>query len=319
MSLVSSMMGKVSPRHRSLRRWCECYAEILMLKNLSHKTITCRRANIHNLLYHLGDMPVSQIQPMHVARAVRAVTESGRPYAAKNMLKEANSVFNEALLAGWALTNPAAHLKPLRPQPARSRLTLEQWQRIHRHMSLHGQGWTTHAMRLALLSGQRRSDLVNLTFRHAWDDHLHVHQMKTGERIAIPLAIGLEALGMSLHEAVEECRDYYRAGSHLLRKKGGKSLGAASLSTRFAEARDHVIAPGEWRGKMPATFHEIRSLSERLYREQGINTMTLLGHRSQKTTDGYNDDRGLTHGTWRAVEIQGGINNEPQGAGYSYS
>ncbi|MFZ1872215.1 MAG: integrase, partial [Chania sp.] len=30
----------------------------------------------------------------------------------------------------------------------------------------------------------------------------------------------------------------------------------------------------------------------RLYREQGINTQLLLGHKSQKQTDRYNDDRG---------------------------
>ncbi|OHV13023.1 phage integrase central domain-containing protein [Kushneria phosphatilytica] len=303
MNIMNNVMGKVSPRYRSLSRWCENYVEILSMKDLSPKTMTCRRANINNLIEHLGDMAVAQIQPMHVARAVRAVTDSGRPYAAKNMLKEANSVFNEALLAGWALTNPAAHLKPLRPQPARSRLSLEQWQRIYRHAEVHGQGWLTHALRLALLSGQRRTDLVNLTFKHEWDGHLHVHQQKTGERIAIPTCLGLNAIGMTLADALEECRRYHQSGTHLLRKKGGKQLGAASLSTRFAEARDHVIAPGEWRGKMPATFHEIRSLSERLYRDQGVDTMTLLGHRSQKTTDGYNDDRGLTHGTWRTVEM----------------
>lgn len=305
MNIVNGVMGRVSPRYRSLRKWCESYAEILLMKDLSRKTLTCRQANIKNLLEHLGDMPVSKIHPMHVARAVRAVVDSGRPFAAKNMLKEANNVFEEALLAGWALTNPAAHLKPVRPQPARSRLSLDQWSRIYRHAEQHGQGWVTHALRLALLSGQRRGDLVNLTFRHEWDGHLHVHQQKTGERIAIPIGIGLDAIGMTLGEMLEECRRYNRSGAHLLRKKGGKPLGAASLSVRFAEARDHVIAPGEWRGKAPATFHEIRSLSERLYRVQGVNTMTLLGHRRQRTTDDYNDDRGLTHGTWRAVELPG--------------
>jgi len=40
------------------------------------------------------------------------------------------------------------------------------------------------------------------------------------------------------------------------------------------------------------TFHEQRSLSERLYREQGVDTQKLLGNKTQKMTDRYNDERG---------------------------
>jgi hypothetical protein len=40
------------------------------------------------------------------------------------------------------------------------------------------------------------------------------------------------------------------------------------------------------------TFHELRSLSEREYREQGINTKKLLGHKREAMTEVYNDVRG---------------------------
>lgn len=45
-------------------------------------------------------------------------------------------------------------------------------------------------------------------------------------------------------------------------------------------------------GSLAPTFHEQRSLSERLYRDQGVDTQKLLGHKTQKMTDRYNDDRG---------------------------
>ncbi|RGO38690.1 hypothetical protein DXB20_14315, partial [Escherichia coli] len=48
-------------------------------------------------------------------------------------------------------------------------------------------------------------------------------------------------------------------------------------------------------------FHEQRSLSERLYREQGLDTQKLLGHKSRKMTDRYNDDRGKD---WIIVDIK---------------
>jgi len=43
--------------------------------------------------------------------------------------------------------------------------------------------------------------------------------------------------------------------------------------------------------------------AKRLYRKQGLNTMTLLGHKHQKMTDLYNDDRGLTRGEWKVLAL----------------
>ncbi|MCP0941511.1 integrase, partial [Klebsiella pneumoniae] len=50
----------------------------------------------------------------------------------------------------------------------------------------------------------------------------------------------------------------------------------------------------------PPSFHEQRSLSERLYREQGIDTQILLGHTSKTMTDRYNDSRGKE---WKKLVI----------------
>lgn len=45
----------------------------------------------------------------------------------------------------------------------------------------------------------------------------------------------------------------------------------------FSKARD--LARIDWGEGSPATFHEQRSLSERLYKEQGLDTQKLLGHK----------------------------------------
>ena len=63
------------------------------------------------------------------------------------------------------------------------------------------------------------------------------------------------------------------------------------MSKLFKEARDTL--PDTWSSNTPPTFHEIRSLSERLYSEQGVNTQALLGHRQASTTAIYDDPRGL--------------------------
>jgi integrase len=66
----------------------------------------------------------------------------------------------------------------------------------------------------------------------------------------------------------------------------------------------HKALGGKWNGEgTRPSLHECRSLAERLYREQGIDTQTLLGHKSMKMTDKYNDDRGLDRDKWKALKI----------------
>ena len=62
-----------------------------------------------------------------------------------------------------------------------------------------------------------------------------------------------------------------------------------TMSRAFADARG--AANVAWTGKNPPTFHEIRSLSERLYRVQGVDTQALLGHRHARMTEVYADPR----------------------------
>ncbi|MFC2588560.1 MAG: hypothetical protein ACFNZS_01050 [Ottowia sp.] len=49
----------------------------------------------------------------------------------------------------------------------------------------------------------------------------------------------------------------------------------------------------------------MRSLAERLYRAQGVDTRILLGHRRQQMTDRYNDDRGLSR--WQCLPLPEGV------------
>lgn len=153
-----------------------------------------------------------------------------------------------------------------------------------------------NAMLLALVTGQRLGDISRMKFSDIWDDHLHVIQEKTGSKIAIPLSLRLNAIKWSLRDVVARCRDYavspylvhfFRTTSQAER---GAQVKANTLTMNFSKARD--LAGINWGEGSPATFHEQRSLSERLYKEQGLNTQKLLGHKTQQQTDHYHDDRG---------------------------
>lgn len=54
----------------------------------------------------------------------------------------------------------------------------------------------------------------------------------------------------------------------------------------------------DWSNGTAAIFHEQRSLSERLYKEQGVDTKSLLEHKNSYQTEMYNDDRGKI---WKTV------------------
>lgn len=61
----------------------------------------------------------------------------------------------------------------------------------------------------------------------------------------------------------------------------GAQVKSNTITMNFSKARDK--AEIDWGDGTPAPFHEPRSLSELLYKEQGINTQKLLGHKTQKT------------------------------------
>lgn len=143
-----------------------------------------------------------------------------------------------------------------------------------------------------------------MKFSDVWDNHLYVIQNKTGSRIAIPLSIQCKAINITLSEIISMCRDsivspYLLHHHHsVARAKRGGRIQEQTITGAFSAARD---ATGiKWKEGTPPTFHEQRSLSERLYREQGIDTKSLLGHKNQKMTDKYNDDRGRN---WTVITV----------------
>lgn len=141
-----------------------------------------------------------------------------------------------------------------------------------------------------------------MKFSDIWDDHLYVIQEKTGSKLAIPLSLKCDAIGMTLEQVITLCRDNI-VSQHLIHfthntthARLGRLVQPNTLSTSFKKIRD--LSGLVWdKGTSPG-FHEIRSLSERLYREQKVNTKDLLGHKSQRQTGRYNDDRGKE---WKVV------------------
>jgi len=242
-------------------------------------------------------MYLKDVGALEVAEIADAVKAEGHNRMAQVVRMAIIDVFKEAQHAGHVPPgyNPAQATKQPRNRVVRQRLSLDEWQAIFSAAEDHPP-YLQCAMLLALVTGQRIGDISKMKFSDIWDDMLHVTQEKTGCRVAIPLSLRCMAIDISLREVIAQCRDavvskylvhFRHSTSQAVR---GDKVSASSITTTFKKARNHCALT--WAKGAAPTFHEQRSLSERLYREQGLNTQKLLGHKSQKMTDRYNDDRG---------------------------
>jgi integrase len=288
----------------TLKKWCMKYATIVATRGVQASTQREKILLAGQLCAEIGDRKLTKIRPMHIASALRVVWGAGYPAKARRMLSAARDVFGEAVVNGYLDNNPASPVKPLPCRVRRTRLSLEQWQRVQTLLEREIIPWRRVFCLLALVSGQRRSDLIRMRFTDIWDSHLHVIQYKTGERIALPLSLRLKAIGVSLREIVTQCRTVGTSGDTLLRKTTGQPLSCASLTRTFTGAF-HAACGWVRSDRAPPSLQEIRSLAARLYNAQGVDTQTLLGHRKPATTALYHDDRGLDResGVWRVLHL----------------
>ncbi len=194
------------------------------------------------------------------------------------------------------VNNPADATDKAKVTVKRRRLTFEEFQAIYEkapQVAL----WLQNAMLLALVSGQDRSTIARWERSFQQDGHAVLTRGKTGVRIAIPLELRMDVLGMSLADVIARCRSTGIVSKYLvhhIRPNVNAPKGAAikikTFTSKFKEARDLAGITGD----DAPTFHEMRSLTKRLYMEQGgVDTKALLGHMTDAIADLYANSRGL--------------------------
>ncbi|ELY4587371.1 phage integrase Arm DNA-binding domain-containing protein [Cronobacter sakazakii] len=294
---IATSKGKAITTITWLDRYWKIQEERLKSGDIRQNTFKQKAKPVSLLRERVGMKLISAVDVRDIAHILDDYIAAGQPRMAQVIRSVLIDIFKEAQHFGEVPPgyNPALATKQPRRRINRQRLSLEEWQKIfdiadatHRYMG--------NAMLLALVTGQRLGDISKMKFSDIWDDHLHVVQEKTGSKLAIPLSLRLDAIGWSLRDIVTRCRDYavspflihfFRATSMAER---GAQVKSNTITMNFSKARDKVCI--DWEGGTPATFHEQRSLAERLYKAQGIDTQKLLGHKSPNQTARYHDDRG---------------------------
>ena len=304
-ALIDTTKKKIlQPNQNEMRfkEWSKKYIEMLEKRHskgeISLSTLNERRHAAYILCSRIANTPLSSVGSREMAAILEEYIDEGKNSMAKHIRSNWIDIFKEAQFAGEVPPgfNPALSTRKPKVEVTRARLQLEDWQKIVEIAKVRYSPWAVNALQLALVTAQRLSDILSMKFRDVRDGYLWVVQGKTGNKIALPLNLHCDAVGLSLENVINQCRD--RALSPYLVHhsrttatiKSGGTINKATASTMFARCRDAAgIRPPE--GKTPVSFHEQRSLAERLYSAQGINTQALLGHKSAKMTEIYHDER----------------------------
>lgn len=297
-ALVDWVMGKTN---YTLAEWLPIYRELWeRKKKRADNTIRNCRMYIKKLEeWDCSWMKLGAITTAHVAALIDASEkESGSPSAIA-LRARASDVFRWAETQGLIEQGKSPVTATYVPDRTvkRERLTLEQFHQVREKSP----PWLQRAMMLALVTAQRREDIGAMKFADCRDGHLFIVQGKSQGKIKLQLdtRIRLSAVGMSIAEAVQECRDsvvsrfVVHHSVHQGAAKPGMRVSDNGLTNSFQVARDAAGIVAE-EGRTPPTFHEIRSLSERLYKaEYGAEfAQAMLGHKNPSMTAKYDDLRG---------------------------
>ncbi|WP_334361642.1 phage integrase Arm DNA-binding domain-containing protein [Enterobacter hormaechei] len=304
---LSKMKGKRTDI--TVTEWIDKYIVIQeeRLRNHELRPNSFRQKNKPLRLFreHCGMRYLKDIETIDIAEITDAIKNDGFSRMAQVVRMVLVDVFKEAQHSGYVPPgyNPAMATKQPRHKVTRQRLSLEEWKSIYEAAETM-QPYLQCGMLLALVTGQRLGDICRMKFSDIWDDMLHIEQEKTGSRLAIPLDLKCDALGLTLRDVVSKCRDaviskylvHFRHSTSQATR--GDSVSSSSLTTSFKKARNKCGI--EWEKGTAPTFHEQRSLSERLYEAQGVDTQKLLGHKSPQQTAKYHDDRGKD---WTVIAV----------------
>ena len=277
----------------TVSQWIDRYVVLIQRRNLSPKTYQTRGKQLATIGKKIGGMRITEVTTRHIAMFLETWVVEGKISTAGAMRSVLSDLFREAIVEGHVTNNPVEPTRTPKAEVQRERLQLGVYVSL-RETAEQLPAWFAATMDLALITSQRREDLASMKLTDITDGRLFVNQIKTGMRIAIPLSLTLPSMGLKLSTVIDRCRlisrtDFLISSGARRQSQDGKVY-LDTLSKMFAKARD---LSGLTFGPNPPTFHEIRSLSGRLFdAEYGKDfAQKILGHTSEKTTQLYLDER----------------------------
>jgi len=297
----------------TIKEWSSTYEAIIRSRDYKRSTVNNKIANLNHVRRIWGQHPVATLRPFEITQGLKEFTDKHSSTGVR-VLSELKDFYSEAIANGLVDTNPATSAKHPKSKVKRKRITFENFLRmLEVSRQPNSQPWLECLLLLALVTGQRRADLAKMSFddivqNETGDWFLRIEQQKQagkgyGARVEIPILLRLDTLNMSVKEVLKLCKKTNPYEPILLRKHNGQPLELSSLSTRFHECIVEALGEDAYEPRTWPSLHEVRSLSARLYYEQGVDVQTLLGHKHAEMTEIYKDDRGLSADQWKRVNL----------------
>ncbi|EMH4072846.1 phage integrase Arm DNA-binding domain-containing protein [Serratia marcescens] len=289
------LLEKIKGSHEyTLNAWLDRYDVLFKRRELAENTYKVRTGQIAIIRERLGDMVLTKITTRHIAEFLEFWIAQNKKTMAATMRSVLSDIFREAIVEGHIENNPVTPTRAAKAIVKRERLELKQYGPI-RDAAETMPPWFCLAMDLALVSGQRREDLTQMRFSHIVDGRLQVEQGKTGALLSLPLDLELKCMGLRLGTVIDRCRlistTDFMISAGIRKNSQDGSIHPDGLTKKFVAARK---ASGLGFQESPPTFHEIRSLSGRLYEKQNDKAFAqkLLGHTTEMMTLKYLKTRG---------------------------
>lgn len=287
--LVAGVIGAT----QTMAAFLETYEQdILPHRDLAKATMDLYRVRAKQVKAAFGDRPIDQITIRHIAEMLDGMT----PRAANQARALLVDVFNHAASKGLCPDNPAASTIPKIEKKQRKRHTVEGLRAIREKAP----AWLRNAIDLALITAQRRGDILSMKFSDVHDGGLHVVQSKT-EKASDAGWIKF-ALTKELADVISRCRDDIVSPFLVHRKPERKKQSQARgkehwtkveerfLTREFKNARDAAGCYSTWTEAEQPGFHEVRALSLHLYKRAGKDGQRIAGHTTEGMTRNYQKD-----------------------------
>ena len=291
----------------TVREWIVEFRTLLAERKLAANTIKTNNWKLRKIEETLGDKMMERVTTKDLSDFLDQWIKKDQKRSAVSIRSMLDDMFRAAAGKGWVKENPVAALMKISAKVKRTRLSLEEFLKIHQTAAASDR-WTQRMLELAIVSAQPRECLVAWEFSDHHDGFLWNFRGKTGAMVKLPDALTVPKLGWRLDETIRKCRDRI-VSKHLLHhvknyaySNVGDPIFIDTATKAFARARD---ASGlTWPDDVePPTLHEVRSLSLRLYRDAyGRDfAQSLAAHKEGETTDIYTDVRGTE---WTEVKIK---------------
>ena len=284
------LVAKVMYGNPTMGEFLKVYLnEILPPRELAQATLDLYQVRCRQIDDAFGERAINMI-PL---RDIAVFLDSFPPRSSNQLRATLCDVFQQAAAKGYIEDNPAAVTIPKIEKKARKRHTLEGLMQIRSCSP----PWLQNAIDLGLITAQRREDILAMKFEDVKDGYLHVVQKKT-KRWSNAGYLRLKVTPQ-LQMVISRCRDsvpspylIHRRPDRLDSKQRQNKTHWTRIEERyltraFKEARDQAKAYPHLQPEEQPGFHQIRALSQHLYKKAGKDPQKIAGHANPSSTKNY--------------------------------